>query len=74
MTTDNFRFYLQNRLIQTGQIGGQLYNDTSPVSVPWAIAIAMIKQKQMNGTATLSLMTFYITTLVFLPSLEGEQI
>ncbi len=29
MTTDHFCFYLQNRLIQTGQIGGQLYSDTS---------------------------------------------
>jgi len=34
MTTDNFCFYLQNRLIQTSQTGGQLYNDTSPFS-PW---------------------------------------
>jgi hypothetical protein len=35
MTTDNFCFYLQNRLIQTGQTGGQQYSDTSPLSVPW---------------------------------------
>jgi hypothetical protein len=35
MTTDNFCFYLQNTLIQLGQTGGQLYNDTSPFSVPW---------------------------------------
>jgi hypothetical protein len=35
MTTDNFHFYLQNRLIQIGQTGGQLYSDTSPISVPW---------------------------------------
>jgi len=34
MTTDNFCFYLQNRLIRTGQTGGQLYIDTSPFSVP----------------------------------------
>ncbi len=34
MTTDNFHFYLQNRLIQTGQTGGQLYSDTYPFSVP----------------------------------------
>jgi hypothetical protein len=34
MTTENFCFYLQNRLIQTGQTGGQLYSDTSPFSVP----------------------------------------
>ena len=34
ISTDNFCFYLQNRLIQTGQTGGQLYSDTSPFSVP----------------------------------------
>jgi hypothetical protein len=35
MTTDHFCFYLQNRLIQTGQTGGQQYSDTSPSSIPW---------------------------------------
>jgi hypothetical protein len=35
MTTDNFCIYLQNRLIQTSQTGGQWYNDTSPFSIPW---------------------------------------
>jgi hypothetical protein len=35
MTTDNFCFYLQNRLIQASQTGGQWYNDTSPFSIPW---------------------------------------
>jgi hypothetical protein len=34
MTTDNFCFYLQNRLIQTSQTGGQLYSDTSPFNIP----------------------------------------
>jgi hypothetical protein len=34
MTTDNFCFYLQNRLIQTSQTLGQLYSDTSPFSIP----------------------------------------
>ncbi len=34
MTTDNFCFYLQNRLIQTRQTGGQWYSDTSPFSIP----------------------------------------
>ncbi len=29
MTTDNFCFYLQNRLIQTNQTGGQWYSDTT---------------------------------------------
>jgi len=31
-----FIFYLQNRLIQTGQTGGQQYSDTSPFSIPWS--------------------------------------
>jgi hypothetical protein len=35
MTTDNFCFYVQNRLIQTSQTGGQWYSDTSPKSIPW---------------------------------------
>ncbi len=35
MTTDNFCFYLQNRLIQTSQTGGQWYNDTSPFRISW---------------------------------------
>ncbi len=35
MTNDNFCFYLQNRLIQTSQTGGQQYSDTSPFSIPW---------------------------------------
>ncbi len=29
------RFYLQNRLIQTSQTGGQWYSDTSRFSIPW---------------------------------------
>jgi len=33
-TTDNFCFYLQNRLTQTG---GQQYSGTSPFSVPWSV-------------------------------------
>jgi len=35
MTTDNFCFYLPNRLIQTSQAGGQRYSDTSHFSIPW---------------------------------------
>jgi hypothetical protein len=35
MTTDNFCFYLQNRLIQTSQTAGQWYSDTYPFSIPW---------------------------------------
>ncbi len=36
MITDNFWFYLQNRLFQTSQTGGQQYSDTSPFSIPWS--------------------------------------
>jgi len=35
MTTDNYCFYLEKRLIQTSQTGGQQYSDTSPYSIPW---------------------------------------
>jgi hypothetical protein len=35
MTTENFCFYLQNRLIQTSQTGGQWYSDTYPFSIPY---------------------------------------
>ncbi len=35
MTTDHFCFYLQNRVIQTSQTGGQQYSDTSLFSTPW---------------------------------------
>jgi hypothetical protein len=35
MTTDNFCFYVQNRLIQTSQTGGQQYSDNAPFSIPW---------------------------------------
>ncbi len=34
MTTDNSCFYLQNRLVQTSQTGGQHDSDTSPFSTP----------------------------------------
>jgi hypothetical protein len=33
MTTDNFCFYFQNRLIQSSQAGGQWYSDNSPFSI-----------------------------------------
>ncbi len=33
-TTDNFCFYLQNRLIQMSQKGGQQYSDTSSLVFP----------------------------------------
>jgi hypothetical protein len=47
MTTENFCFYLQNRLIQTSQIGGQQYNDNSPFSIP----SIYIEQKVLDNNA-----------------------
>jgi hypothetical protein len=44
MTTANFCFYLQDRLIQTSQTGGQQYSDTSPFSIPWENAHRMKKR------------------------------
>jgi hypothetical protein len=34
MAADNFCIYLQNRLIQTSQAGGQWFSDTH-FSIPW---------------------------------------
>jgi hypothetical protein len=34
MTTDNFCFYLQNRLIQASQTGSQRYSDANTFSIP----------------------------------------
>jgi len=42
MTTDNFCFYLQNRLIQTSQTGGVQYSDTSAFSIPWLCSYCML--------------------------------
>jgi hypothetical protein len=42
MTTDNFCFYLQNRLIQTSQTGNQQYSDTFPFSIPWCLTLRTI--------------------------------
>ncbi len=35
MAANNFCFYWQNRLIETGQTGGQWYSDTSTFSIRW---------------------------------------
>jgi len=58
MTTDNFCFYLQNRLIQTSQTGGQQYSDTSPFSILWANH-SKCKQKMtsFSGQASWAKMT-----------------
>ncbi len=45
-----FCFYLQNRLIQTSQTGGQQYSDTSPFSIPCLI-LRLVENKWF-GTLT----------------------
>jgi len=42
VTTDNFYFYLQNRLFQTSPTGGQRYNDTFPFSIPWHVILHLL--------------------------------
>ncbi len=49
MTTDNFCFYLQNRLIQTSQTGGQRYSDTSLFSIPWFYHTVVLSGIVLNG-------------------------
>jgi hypothetical protein len=54
-TTDNFCLYLQNKLIQTGQTGGQLYSDTLPFSVPWTVnsfysTASSLKRRERGGS------------------------
>ena len=55
MTIDNFWFYLQNRLVQTSQTGGQWYRDTSPFSIPWLfhtqIHIQVLRFSELSQTA-----------------------
>jgi hypothetical protein len=47
MTTDNFGFYLQNRLRQTSQTGGQWYSDTSPFSIPWILSFVSNQHQRL---------------------------
>ncbi len=72
MTTDNFRLYLQNRLIQTSQTGGQRYSDTSPFSIPWfgkrtsllgtefILAVKRLKGK-VRGRVFITLPSYFIS-------------
>jgi hypothetical protein len=46
MTSDNFCFYLQNRLIQTSQTGGQQYSDTVMTLVFHAQSYTVIAAKK----------------------------
>ncbi len=62
MTTDNFCFYLQNRLIQTSQTGGQWYSDTSPFSIPCTNIQTSTTKRAYGQTKALVKKTFPLTT------------
>ncbi len=47
VTTDNFCFYLQNRLLQCSQTGGQQYSDTSPLV--FTVSTYTISKKNQAG-------------------------
>jgi len=49
-----FLFYLQNRLIQTSQTGGQRYSDTFPFNIPWMrhLSWCYCKPCRSNGMTT----------------------
>ena len=48
MTTDNLCFYLENRLIQTSQTGGQQDSDTSSIlcSIVWLFQFEVVLMEQ----------------------------
>ena len=48
MPTDNLCFYLQKRLIQTSQTGGQWYSDTSPLVFPAPDKVKLFVQRTMD--------------------------
>jgi hypothetical protein len=59
MTTDNFCFYLQNRLIQTSQTGGQQYSNTSPIQQGYPI---ITNVEAGNTTEGSPILTHRLTT------------
>jgi hypothetical protein len=60
MTTDYFCFYLQNRLIQTSQTGGQWYSDTSLFSIP------CLDREQSQGKLNKVFLSLYTTAIIAL--------
>ncbi len=63
MTTDNFCFYLQNRLIQTIKIGGQQYSDINPFSIPCLFLSRLCARKQ----------DFQYTLMLTQPSFKKQE-
>jgi hypothetical protein len=65
MTADNFCFYLQNRLIQTSQTGGQWYSLVFPGwrQSKYGTCIIQIFQKISNGAYTIGLYYKHVTII-----------
>jgi hypothetical protein len=53
MTTDNIFYYLQNRIIQTSQPGGQWYSDASPFRISWSNPPAYYGKVEVTGQKVL---------------------
>jgi hypothetical protein len=71
MTTDNFCFYYQNRLIQTIQTGGEQYSDTLPFRIPWlereiGILDYWIIVKLSNTLCIKVMWIFYLTLALYM--------
>jgi hypothetical protein len=72
MTTDNFCFYLQNRLIHTSQTGGERYSDTFPFSIPWLWAQASYLDSLLKGLASLTCFVFFVLLVGTLAQNYGD--
>jgi hypothetical protein len=73
MTTDNFCFYLQNRLIQTSQTGGQWYSDTSLFGIPWFVCQWFLITTPCFGIYEKSYEILKIIILVTMPYSKSDQ-
>ncbi len=69
MTTNNFCFYLQNRLIQTNQTGVKWYNDTPPLVFPGET----ISDRDTSGNKTQKQMILSVSHHPRWPELVGVQ-
>jgi hypothetical protein len=73
MTINNFCFYLQNRLIQTTQTGGQWYSDTSPFSIPTRVVKKFEYYNAIGALLMNRLILGFIISARAFPRNEGFQ-
>jgi hypothetical protein len=74
MTTDNFCFYLQNRLIQTSQTGGQRYSDTSSFSIPYSDSFPVLLRIRRVSKSRVYIDEGSATTLVKMAHNSGTLV